>query len=171
MDISLSLPSDDDADEFLAAVAASRALHRPWIEPPDTPDRFADYLERATGGDRASFLVRHAESGALVGYVNINNIVRGAFQSGYLGYAAFGAYAGRGLMTQGLGAVLDLAFGDLGLHRVEANIQPANRRSLGLVQRLGFEKEGTSPRYLMVDGDWRDHERWALRSDTWRRPF
>jgi ribosomal-protein-alanine N-acetyltransferase len=77
MDIALSSPSDDDADEFLAAVAASQARHRPWIEPPDTPERFADYLERAARDDRASFLVRHAGSGALVGYVNVNNIVRG----------------------------------------------------------------------------------------------
>ncbi|HEX3839639.1 MAG TPA: hypothetical protein VHU85_02500 [Acidimicrobiales bacterium] len=67
MDIALSSPSDADADEFLAAVAASRAFHRPWIEPPDTPDRFADYLERAAGVDRASFLVRDAEVGTLVG--------------------------------------------------------------------------------------------------------
>jgi ribosomal-protein-alanine N-acetyltransferase len=73
-------------------------------------------------------------------------------------------------MTQGLRAVLDVAFADLGLHRVETNIQPANRRSLALVQRLGFEKEGTSPRYLMVEGDWRDHERWAMRSENWTRP-
>jgi ribosomal-protein-alanine N-acetyltransferase len=73
-------------------------------------------------------------------------------------------------MTQGLRVVLDVPFGDLGLHRVEANIQPANRCSLALVQRLGFEKEGTSPRYLMVDGDWRGHERWALRSESLVRP-
>jgi ribosomal-protein-alanine N-acetyltransferase len=53
-------------------------------------------------------------------------------------------------------------FGDLGLHRVEANIQPGNTRSIGLVQRLGFEKEGFSRRYLKVGGEWRDHERWAL---------
>jgi ribosomal-protein-alanine N-acetyltransferase len=57
-------------------------------------------------------------------------------------------------------------FGDLGLHRVEANIQPANRRSINLVRRLGFEREGFSPGYLMVDGQWRDHERWALRAGT-----
>jgi ribosomal-protein-alanine N-acetyltransferase len=70
-------------------------------------------------------------------------------------------------MTAGLRAVLNVAFGPLALHRVEANIQPANLRSIALVRRLGFEKEGFSQRYLKVDGDWRDHERWALRAESW----
>lgn len=69
-------------------------------------------------------------------------------------------------MAAGLREVITLAFGELGLHRVEANIQPANLRSIALVQRLRFEREGYSPGYLMVDGDRRDHERWALRADT-----
>ena len=99
--------------------------------------------------------------------MNINNIVRGALRSGFLGYGAFASHAGRGLMTEGLRAVLAAAFGDLGLHRLEANVQPDNRRSIDLVTRVGFEQDGFSPRYLMVDGDWRDHERWALRADTW----
>jgi len=158
-------PSAADAEEFIAAAVASRELHRPWIDPPDTAERFAAYLERAAREDQAAYLVRHAECGGLVGYANINNIVRGALQSGYLGYAAFAGHAGRGLMTSGLRDVLGRAFGELGLHRVEANIQPGNRPSIALVQRLGFAKEGFSPRYLMVDGDWRDHERWALRAE------
>ena len=99
--------------------------------------------------------------------MNVNNIVRGGFQSGYLGYGAFASHAGRGLMTDGLRAVLSVAFGDLGLHRLEANIQPGNDRSIGLVRRLGFEKEGFSRRYLKIDGDWRDHERWARLGDDW----
>jgi [ribosomal protein S5]-alanine N-acetyltransferase len=99
--------------------------------------------------------------------VNVNNIVRGGFQSGYLGYGAFASHAARGLMTKGLRAVLGIVFGDLGLHRVEANIQPTNRPSIALARRLGFEREGFSPGYLIVGGQWRDHERWALRAETW----
>ncbi len=154
-----------DEDEFIGAVRASRELHHPWIELADTHERFTALLERLRRDDQEAYLVRHArDCGGLVGYVGVGDIVRGAFQSAHLGYGAFAGHEGRGLMTEGLRAVIGVAFGELGLHRVEANIQPSNARSLALVQRLGFAKEGFSPRYLMVDGEWRDHERWALRN-------
>jgi ribosomal-protein-alanine N-acetyltransferase len=70
-------------------------------------------------------------------------------------------------MTAGLHRVLEAAFGSLALHRVEANIQPSNGRSLALVRRFGFQKEGFSTKYLKVDGAWRDHERWALTVESW----
>ena len=70
-------------------------------------------------------------------------------------------------MTAGVDQAVSHAFGELRLHRVEANIQPANAPSRALVQRLGFRLEGLSPRYLYVSGDWRDHERWAVLSDEW----
>jgi [ribosomal protein S5]-alanine N-acetyltransferase len=146
---------------------ASRSIHQPWVDTPDTAERFGAYLERARRKDQACYLIRHSSCGELVGYVNVNNVVRGALQSGYLGYAAFASHAGLGLMAEGLQAVLGMVFGDLGLHRVEANIQPANVRSIALVRGLGFEREGYSPGYLLVDGEWRDHERWALRAENW----
>lgn len=162
MDIALSEPAPSDAAEFVDAVRASGALHRPWLDLPGTPELFAAYLERAARGDQASYLIRHRACGGLVGVANISNIVRGGLQSGYLGYGAFASHAGRGLMTEGLRAVLRSAFGDLGLHRVEANIQPGNTRSIALARRVGFVKEGFSRRYLKIGGEWRDHERWAL---------
>jgi RimJ/RimL family protein N-acetyltransferase len=145
---------------------AARFIRPGSIRP--TPPIASPPTWRATREDQAAYLVRHCSCGSLVGFVSVNNIVRGALQSGYLGYAAFASHAGRGLMTGGLRAVIDTVFGDLALHRVEANIQPANVSSIGLVRRLGFEKEGFSRRYLRIDGDWRDHERWALLADEWR---
>jgi ribosomal-protein-alanine N-acetyltransferase len=170
MDVIVSTPTSADAADFIAAARESRALHQSWIEAPDSESRFAGFLLQSGRDDHFAYLLRHASCGELVGYVNVSNIVRGAFKSAYLGYGAFASHAGRGLMTHGLRAVIDTAFAELGLHRLEANIQPTNKRSLALVQRLGFQKEGYSPRYLRLDGDWRDHERWALRTENWPPP-
>ncbi len=98
----------------------------------------------------------------------MNDIVRHTQQSGRLGYYAFVPHAANGLMREGLGYVIAYAFRDLGLHRLEANIQPANRRSAALVESLGFELEGTARGYLKIGGRWRDHQRWALLKDDWR---
>jgi ribosomal-protein-alanine N-acetyltransferase len=170
MSVVLSRPSEADAAEFIAAARTSAAHLDPWIAAPDTPEWFAAYLARAAREDQASYLIRHRDCGELIGFANINNIVRGALQSGHLGYAAFASHAGRGLMTAGLTAVISDVFTSLGLHRLEANIQPGNLRSLAIVRRLGFNREGYSPRYLLVDGEWRDHERWAVLAEYWARP-
>ncbi|MFB7595799.1 GNAT family N-acetyltransferase [Streptomyces sp. NPDC056160] len=105
-------------------------------------------------------------AGAIAGYININNIVRGAFQSGALGYGAFAHAAGRGLMREALGLVIEHAFGPMGLHRLEINVQPGNTASIALARSCGFRLEGYSPDMLHVDGAWRDHQRWALTAGT-----
>lgn len=151
---------------FLAAVRRSRALHRPWVAPPDTAARFRDYLSRRDGERGLGFFVL-GSGDELVGVVNVNEIVRGVFQSGYLGYYAFAPHAGKGLMTEGLSKVVSAAFRNHRLHRLEASIQPANRASVALVKRLGFRLEGVSRRYLKIGGVWRDHERWAVTREEW----
>jgi ribosomal-protein-alanine N-acetyltransferase len=162
-------PSAEREREFLAAVRRSRQLHGAWVAPPATPAAYRRYLRRLQSPHQAGFLVRRHDSGALVGVVNISEIVRGNFRSAYLGYYAFVPEARRGLMTEGLARVVSHAFGRLGLHRLEANIQPANLASRRLVRRLGFRREGRSPRYLRIAGAWRDHERWAILREEWRR--
>jgi len=124
---------------------------------------------RTTGPNRHRLLVCWKSDGAIVGVVNVSEIVRAAFQSAYLGYYAFRPHAGQGHMTEGLALVLRHAFRSLGLHRLEANIQPGNHPSRKLARRLGFRKEGFSPRYLKIGGRWRDHERWAIVRETWAR--
>ncbi|PTT87960.1 phosphinothricin acetyltransferase [Pelomonas sp. HMWF004] len=149
----------NDEAAFIAAAHASRGLHRPWVTAPCDAEAFARYLARFDGQAHHGFIVE--ADGQLAGAIHLTNIIMGAFCSGYLGYYAFAGLEGRGLMTQGLNAVVRHAFKTLGLHRVEANIQPGNTASIALVQRCGFQLEGYSPRYLKIAGRWRDHERWA----------
>ncbi len=130
---------------------------------------YRGYLRRLTRPTHEARFVVLAASGELAGVINVSEIVRGPFQSAYLGYYAFAPHAGRGYMTEGLAQALRWIFGELRLHRVEANIQPGNAASRALARRLGFRREGLSPRYLKVGGRWRDHERWALTVDDWRR--
>ena len=140
---------------------------RRWAAPPSTAAAYRAYVGHLGKPTHQGHLVVLRSSGALVGVINLNEIVRGVFRSAYLGYYAFPPHVGRGYMSEGLRLVLGRAFGELGLHRVEANIQPENTASLALVRRLGFRREGFSPRYLKIAGRWRDHERWALLAEEW----
>ena len=167
-DVEIEEPSSRRRDEFLAAVARSRELHGVFASPPSDAAAYDAWLARIAADTHFGHFVIEAASGALAGVVNVNEVVRGGFQSGYLGYYAFVPHAGRGLLRAGLSRVLDRVFGELGLHRVEANIQPENDASLALVRRLGFRREGFSPGYLKVQGEWRDHERFALTREEWR---
>jgi ribosomal-protein-alanine N-acetyltransferase len=166
--VRLEVPSPQHAQDFLDAVRRSRRLLRPWVYPPSTPEAYDVWLHRLAQPAQEGHLVVRRASRALVGVVNVNEIVRGGFRSAYLGYYAFLPHAGQGYMTEALGLVLRRVFGPLGLHRVEANIQPGNEASRRLVRRLGFRREGFSPCYLRVGGRWRDHERWALIAEAWR---
>jgi [ribosomal protein S5]-alanine N-acetyltransferase len=163
----LSQPTADGESEFLAAVQRSEDLHRPWVFPPRTQEEYAAYLERIRSGNTIGFFVRRKSDNQLAGVVNVSEPVMRGFQSGYLGFYAFAGMERQGLMTEGLALVLDTAFNQIVFHRLEANVQPANLASGALVSRLGFRKEGFSPRYLMIDGAWRDHDRWAILSDEW----
>ncbi|MET9470192.1 GNAT family N-acetyltransferase [Streptomyces sp. NPDC006544] len=151
-----------DQDEFCSLVRASAELHAPWMQLPATTEEFHGWMRRFADDANRGFLVRVRETGDAAGMVNINSIIRGRYQGASLGYAAFAPSAGRGYMAEGVAAALRHAFGDLRLHRLEANIQPGNEASLALVRRLGFRYEGLSAAYLYIDGAWRDHERWSI---------
>lgn len=159
-------PSLDDTDAFVAAVHRSRGLHGLWVQPPADAAAFQRYVRRSRRPEQASYLAWVGDEPAAV--VNLNDILRGALQGACAGYYAFAPHAGTGVTKRLLSAALDEAFGALHLHRIEANIQPGNERSKGLVAALGFRYEGFSPRYLLIAGEWRDHERWAILADEWR---
>ncbi|MEV5208685.1 GNAT family protein [Micromonospora sp. NPDC053740] len=155
-------PRPTDSDEFVAAAQRSRDLHHPWLAAPASPQEYELYLRRIRRRDSAGYLICDRASGQIAGYVNISGIVLGALRGGFLGYAAFLPFSGTGHASAGVALVIDHAFTSVGLHRLEANIQPGNEPSRRVARKLGFRLEGFSPDYLFIDGAWRDHERWAI---------
>jgi ribosomal-protein-alanine N-acetyltransferase len=154
-----------DADDLIGANRANTHYHRPWVEPFTDRAGFELWFARGLTGPHVGLVARESVSRRIVGVINLNEIVCGAFFSAYLGYYGMSEFRGTGMMSEALAAAAGLAFGDLGLHRLEVNIQPDNTASIALVRRAGFRKEGFSPSYLRIDGKWRDHERWALLAD------
>ncbi len=151
-----------DRHAFLTLGRDSRELHRPWTYPPERPEQFDELYARSRRDDFVCLVARLVDTEEIAGVFTISQIFRGAFQSAYLGYYANARHANRGYMREALDEVLEHAFGPLGLHRVEANIQPGNQPSIALARGAGFRLEGFSPRYLLIGGQWRDHERYAL---------
>jgi ribosomal-protein-alanine N-acetyltransferase len=103
------------------------------------------------------FIAQREQPGRVIGSVALSNIVWGAFLSCFLGYKLDGELLSRGYMTEAVGRAVAFAFDELGLHRIEANIMPRNAPSLRVAEKLGFQYEGISPRYLRIGGKWEDH--------------
>jgi len=103
------------------------------------------------------WIFRKEDPRTVIGSVALNNIVRGCFLSCYMGYRLDQELTGNGYMTEAAGALVDFGFQTLGLHRIEANIIPRNTPSMRVAEKLGFENEGLSPKYLKINGVWEDH--------------
>lgn len=169
--VRLVRPATTGAGAFVAAVTASRRLHATWVSAPATRAAYDRYVARfgkpLRSATHAGFVAVRVGDKAPVGVLNLSEIVRGAFQSAYLGYYAFAPFAGKGFMSEALALVLDAAYRDLGLHRIEVNVQPGNTRSIRLIERAGFTREGYSRRYVKIGGRWRDHVRFAMLAEDW----
>jgi ribosomal-protein-alanine N-acetyltransferase len=165
----LRAPRKSDRDEFIKLNRSSSRLHRNLVSPPRTHDEYDAFLARSRRPNAVCFLICRLVDGAIVGAINLSEIVRGGFQSAYLGYYVGAAFARQGFMTEALQLMLKYSFNELKLHRLEANIQPANVASVALVKRSGFIREGFSRDYLKICGQWRDHERWAITADLWKK--
>jgi [ribosomal protein S5]-alanine N-acetyltransferase len=171
--VHLRPPRQADQRAFIAQARNSRPLHGAWVQPPDSPTAFAAYVTRyglaAADARNVGFLVIRSEDDTLAGAVNFSEIIRGGFQSAYVGYYAFAPFAGGGYMGEALACALDFVFLALKLHRIEANVQPANSRSIALAERVGFTREGYSRRYVKIAGRWRDHLRFAILAEDWKK--
>lgn len=158
----LSRITRGEGPELIAANRANRGRHLPWMQPPADDSTFGAWYQGALTGPHVNLVAREAATRAIVGVVCLENIVGGAFWSCDLSYYGMAGFEGRGLMTGAVRLALRHAFGQLGLHRVEAAVRPENAASLALLARLGFRHEGRAQAYIWVDGDWRDHDRFAL---------
>ena len=150
-----------DAEALIAANRENVDYHGGWERAFTDQEAFDRWFARGVTGSCVLLIAHECATGDVVGVINLNEIVLGALKSAYMGYWGYRRTGGRGLMTEAVRLAVRFAFEELGLHRVEANIQPNNAKSLALAQRAGFTKEGFSPRYLFLDGAWRDHERWT----------
>ena len=159
-DISIRYPSPTDKTAFIKAMKISEKFHYPWVEAPKDSNAFDEFLAKYQLENNISYLVLYQKQ--IAGVININQIIRGYFQSAFLGYYAVILFSGKRIMRKGLSLVLKEAFNEHKLHRLEANIQPENQNSICLVQNSGFIKEGFSKNYLKINQQWRDHERWAI---------
>ncbi|UWU92068.1 GNAT family N-acetyltransferase [Bradyrhizobium sp. CB1015] len=151
-----------DANDIIGMNNASRDLHEPWIFPCKSQEEFDNWFGRLLTGPNVALVARVGSNGPIVGIIELTQIVWGLFRSAYTSFYSNAEMAGSGAMTEAGRLGIKYAFDDLKLHRLEANIQPNNNRSLAFVKRLGFEREGFSPQYLNIDGNWRDHERWTI---------
>lgn len=165
----LRQPQKKDGAEFISVNRRSASFNRGLASPPIQPAQFKNFVKRSKRADTACFLICRKEDGAVMGSIVLSQIFRGGFLSAYLGYQIGAAFARQGYMTEAIQLMLRYAFIDLKLHRLEANIQPGNGASLALVKRAGFVREGYSRRYLKIGGRWRDHERWAILVEDWRK--
>ncbi|HET9517249.1 MAG TPA: GNAT family protein [Actinoplanes sp.] len=163
-----------DARSWSEVRCANQQWLAPWESAPPGPWRelnstysylyvYRDMRRAARAGESMPFAV--CLQGRFVGHLNLGSIVRRAFCSTYVGYWVDSRVAGRGVIPTALALAVDHAFGAGGLHRVEVNIRPENGPSRRVVEKLGFREEAYHPRYMHIDGAWRDHIGYAMTSE------
>lgn len=172
----LRLLRQTDRDEFIRVNRDSDAFFRPWMPRPPEGQTFEQFFEHQLlraqhgwAGGTGLRMVAELRDGRLVGFFNLNEVVRGSFQNAYAGWRVAHELAGQGYATEGVNGLLDLAFAPpprgLQLHRVQANIVPSNEPSIRLAKRCGFRHEGLAVRYLEIAGRWQDHLMFAKLAD------
>jgi ribosomal-protein-alanine N-acetyltransferase len=132
-------------------------------------ERLQRELDLMKEGRLARFWLFKREDAAwttVIGNLGFNNIVRGAFQSCHLGYQLDEREINQGFMTEALRCAIAFAFGELKLHRIEANVMPRNLRSSRVLAKLGFVEEGLARQYLKINGVWEDHIHYVIFNDN-----
>jgi len=161
-----------DASAWRDARRRNVAWLRPWdaTVPPGAdarPTTFRALVRRLHRQARAGTTYPFAidVDGRFAGQVTVNNIVRGSAQFASIGYWLDREYAGRGVMPRAVALVIDHCFTQAGLHRIEIAIRPENSNSLRVVEKLGLREVGYAPKFLHIDGAWRDHRLYAVTAE------
>ncbi len=147
-----------------------------WLSPwdatnPDgitTPPNFNDVLRQAkkSAKNGNAFMFAIEIDDHLVGQITLGNVIWGSLREAYIGYWIDESYANRGIVTTSVALLTQFSLQELGLHRIEVSIRPENAASLRVVEKIGFINEGMRPRFLHIDGDWRDHFIFVLTSEN-----
>ena len=169
----LRVPSLADYSEWAQLRAESRAFLTPW-EPTWPSDdltraafrrRIRRYQSEMRDDHSYPFFIFSQPDSVLVGGVTLSNVTRGMTQTGTIGYWMGERYAGRGMMTRAVRALVPFAFNALRLHRLEAACLPHNAASMRLLQKVGFQREGLARGLVCINGRWQDHIVFALLAD------
>ncbi len=173
--VTLRMPIMSDHREWARLRAASRRFLEPWepswasdeLEPAAWRQRVRRYHRDFAQGTGIAFLIFENATGHLIGGISMGNIRRGVAQTAHIGYWMGEAHAGRGLMRAAVELVLDHAFERLRLNRIEAACIPSNERSIRVLEKAGFTREGLLRSYLKINGAWHDHILYAMTADDY----
>lgn len=174
--VTLRMPVSGDYREWAKLRGESRAFLEPW-EPTWAPDeleksawryRLRRYRKDFARGTAIAYFIFDTRTGKLLGGVTLGNIRHGVAQSGHIGYWMGERYAGHGYMVDALELLVQHAFETMRLHRIEAACIPGNTRSIRVLEKAGFTREGLLRSYLKINGGWQDHFLYALIADDRR---
>ena len=161
-----------DAEALLDLLVRERAFLDPWE--PERSDAFFTLEVQQHGiatlresEEVVDFGIFLAPGDELVGRIQLTGISRGPFENAFLGYFVAERHNGRGYATEALRQAVDFAFGNLGLHRVQAAVIPRNVASGRVLEKAGFREEGLALRYLQIAGVWEDHKLYAITAEEW----
>lgn len=168
--VSIRLVRSRDARTLQHELLTNRSWLQPWeaTNPGgggeiDMRGSIKRLLQQYRDGNGVPFVMLH--EGEIAGQLNVWGISRGSLSSATIGYWVSERFAGRGITPTSVALATDICFDALRLHRMEICIRPENTPSLRIVEKLGFRYEGFRPRYIHIDGDWRDHYAFALTTE------
>jgi ribosomal-protein-alanine N-acetyltransferase len=171
-DVTTRLVAPDDGPQLAALLVANRDFLAPW-----EPFRADDYFTAEGQRSHLESVLRQWDAGTalphvivdgarIVGRITLSGITRGPFLSAGVGYWVAESANGRGVASAAVARIARIAFGEMALHRLEAGTLVHNAASQRVLERNGFQRFGLAPRYLRIDGEWRDHVLFQLLSDA-----